>query len=752
MLPPAQSDSRSNLPAVPEQPVTIQLPAGLGYSYEQPAASDGEGVPLSHYLWILRRHVWKIAAFVVFAVAATVIVSSRLTPVYEATATIDVDRRAPTGVVGQDSQTSTLNDADQFLATQIKIIQSDAVLRRVVHQYNPEPAVESAQDKALPSADREDAPVLLKKLKVTRPPNTYLILISYRNPSPRLAAEVANAVAESYRDNTFEMRIKSSTDLSSYMKKQTETVRAQMERSGQKLADYERQLGYIDPEQKTSILTSRITQLTTELTKITAERVEKGAAYDAVSGGGQEAVEVSGQGESLRKVNEKLNEANDKFAQVKTRYAKNHPEYRKAESQVLELQHQASALQVAVPKKAKIEYDTVKSREQTLGKELADAKAEFDSLNTRAYQYKQLKQDADNDKKLYDDLERKLSEAGINASFQDSSIRITDEARPPLRPDFPDTRLNALLAFLFSSLLAVGAVVLSDVLDRSVRDPEQVARMGTQVVGSLPSVPAWHKVKLRQAATPALNGATEDAVNGNGTEKALAKRRSRSFSHSDGFEEAIRSLRDSILLSDSERRLRSLVITSATPSEGKTTTSTHLALAHAAQLRKTLIIDGDLRRPSIHSRLGVENEKGLSDVITEDTPWRDCLVEAPGNPDLKILTAGPASRRAADRIGVVLEGLLREATREFDLVIVDCPPLLGFAEPLQMASLTDGTVIVAKAGQTDRRALQSVLEALKRLKANVVGVVLNEVSEHSNERYYYYGYYGKYYSKYYGAG
>src|SRR5262249_46771866 len=151
--------------------------------------SDAEGsqTPLSHYLWVIRRRKWPLLIFVVFAVAATIIVSSRLTPYYESTATVDVDRMIPTAVIGQESnaRASSMNDSDFFLSTQVRLIQSDSVLRPVVQKLK------------IPLKGRPDAPIKLPRLAVTRPAKTYLLQISYRSPDPQLAADVANAIAES---------------------------------------------------------------------------------------------------------------------------------------------------------------------------------------------------------------------------------------------------------------------------------------------------------------------------------------------------------------------------------------------------------------------------------------------------------------------------------------------------------------------------------------------------------------------------
>jgi succinoglycan biosynthesis transport protein ExoP len=724
----------SQVPAIPDR-YTVYQP----HAYSEPEPED-QAVPLSHYLWILRRHKWRILSFVAVCVASTIVVSSRLTPIYESTASIDVDRQMPAGVVGQDAARMAPNDADQFLATQVKIIQSDSVLRPVAQQFKIPLNETSTLQPKLPTARSANAPVTLKNLKVTRPPNTYLLLISYRSPDPDVAAGVANATAQSYIEHTYNVRFRATAGLSAFMEKQMDELRAKMERSSAALAQFEKDLSVINPDEKTSILSSRLLQLNTELTNAQGDRVRKQAAFNSVKGGSLEAAQASTQGEQLRKLGDRVDEAREKLVVVQTQYGANHPEYKKSSSQVTELERQFETLQRNIGRRVGMEYDEAVNRESMLKTAVAETKVEFDRLNAHSFEYKALKQEADGDKGLYEELVRKIKEAGINSSFQNSSIRLSDSARPALKPVFPDIPLNAILAFLFSTLIGVGAAVFSDVLDTTVRDPEQIQKgLKTEVLGSLPVVKNWRGRLLPVYASASPNG--------DGT-TALVKS-SRRNDQTAAFEEAVRTLRDSILLSDLGNRPRSLLLTSATPREGKTTCAVHLAIAHSLQKRKTLLIDADLRRPGVHGRIGLTNERGMSNIINGEAQWRDVLQKSPGYPDLDILSAGPASRRAADRLGSTLQTLLIEAEKEYDLVIVDAPPLLGFAEPLQMAAVVDGVVVVTLAGQTNRNAVGSVLSSLKRLKANVIGVALNEVREDMSDRYYYYGYYGKYYSKYY---
>jgi len=700
-----------------------------------PESSDAQEpvVPLSHYVWILRRHKWSLLAFVTVAVVATYIVSSRLTPLYESTATLDVDRMVPTGVIGQDSNSSRAanNDTDQFMSTQIELIKSDSVLRPVARRFKMQ-AAETGKP-VTNSTQTEAAPIKFARLIVSRPLKTYLLKISYRSPDPQFAADVANAVAKSYQDHIFDIRYRAAADLTVFMDKQLEELRAKMESSAGALSQFENEIDVISPEAKANILSARLLQLNTEYTAAQADRIRKEAAANSVRDGSFEALEVSAQGEQIVEFAQHLAEAAERFATIKTQYLPNHPEYKKAAMRQEELQRQFDELKANVAKRVDVEYRDAKDREQMLLLKRDETKEDFDRINARSYEYAALKREADADRTLFDELTRKIKEAGINASFQNSSIRMADEARPSLKPVYPAKGLNSLIALAASILLGIAAVFVSESMDHTLRDPDLIQRqLQTELLGSLPVVKAW-----RGHLPGVAGGGSHRPFFGSSKGAANA------------YEEAVRTLRDSILLPNALRRPRSLLMTSATPREGKTTTAVHLAVVHSQQKRKTLLIDADLRRPGVYHHVGLKNEAGLSDVVNGDVAWRDLLQSPEGLPWLSVLPAGPPSRRAADGLGETLRSLLAEAATEYDLVICDAPPLLGFAESLQIAALVDGVVVVALAGQTERAAVVSVFSNLKRLKASVLGLVLNEVRADMSERYYYYGYYGKYYSRYY---
>lgn len=757
MTPLFARDERVNrmLPA----PIEANRSVALGSYAVFEAGPEEPPVPASHYFWLLKWHRWKILSFVLVVTAATLMISLRITPIYESTATLDVDRQAPAGVIGPEAARESHNDADQFLATQIGLIQSDSVLRPVERRFRlleHEKQFQSLRGLRGPRVAEwapewaSEAPILLKRLTIVRPPNTYLLRVSYRSPDARLASEVANAVAGSYLEHAYNLRLRSSANLAAYMEKEMDGLKAKMESSTERLVQWERELNVINPEEKTNILSARLLQLNTEYTNAQADRVRREAAYASIRDGSLASAQVSQQGEALQRLSEREDAAQEKFAQVKEHFGANHPEYKKAGAQLAEVQILLERSRQNVGQRVEIEYREAASRERMLEQAVAKAKNEFDRLNARSFEYQTLKRDAEADKKLYEELVRKIREAGINASFQNSGIRIADPARPAAKPVFPRVKLNLAIAMVLSTLIAVCAVIVADALDKTVRDPEQAARLlKTEVIGSLPAVKHWRRRVGDGVPQAAMAGAARLGAGSlrykagsSGHDPSLACLEEASEAYASGYGEAIRTLRNSILLTDFDRRVRSLLVTSASPGEGKSTIAAYLATTHAGQRRRTLLIDGDLRRPSVHKRFRLPGAMGLSNVLAAELAWRDALLKAPVA-ELDILPAGPPSRFAADLIGRGLVELLEEAAAEYDLVVLDAPPLLGFAEPLQMATAVDAVVVVARAGETDRKAVATVLATLGRLRANVLGLVLNEVNPEMSHHYYY-GYHGAY--------
>ena len=720
-----------------------EISAPLLISADEPEEAQ---LPLSHYVWLVRTHWIQMCAFVAFAVIATSMVTARLTPLYEAQSKLYLDRNAAKNLVGQDSQAGSANkgDTDNYLQSQIQIVQSDEVLRPVAQQFHLEAMPKDSSDASRIRAEHLNAaPIYLSGLKVARPPNTYLLTITYQSPDPVRAAAVANAVADSYLSRNFEMRVSDSDFEKKFMGKELADLGDKTQASEEKVASLEKELAIINPDQKTSIASASVAQLMTNYVTVDTERMKAEAVYDSLQTGGLDAALQSPEGTHIAEDYAKLKDAQAVFEQVKLRYMKNDPHFHQAEAAVTQLQEQIDNDVVGARKQAEAEWQKLQENENLAQSKLAAAKSDNDQLNMRMLDYQQAKQEADNDRALYDDLVKKIRENEINSGFKNDMVRVADAAKPNWVPVYPRKQLNLLVAFLASTVLAFIGLIATDRVDTTIRNPEQVAQtLKARVIGGLPMMKKWR-------ASPALAllqnaELTEAGVGGDG--KSVQTRTQLS-----GFEEAVRTLRNSVMLTDFDRRLKCILMTSASPSEGKSTVAAHLAIAHAEQGHKTLLIDGDMRRPSLHKLFGVANQAGLSKVLEHQTDWREFLLKPRPDLDLQILPAGPSTRRAADLVGQTLPKLLDRAREEFDLVILDAPPLLGFPEPLQMAAAVDGVIVVTRAGQTERKAVAAVLNTLGHLRANVVGLVLNEVKKDMGSGYYYYGYgyYGKYYGKYY---
>ncbi len=353
-----------NLPAIfdPAAALTQSQPNQTNWTTDSRTEHADEAIPITHYLWVVRRQAWKIVVFVLTSLIVTYLISSRLQPIYESTVGINIDRQAPSGVVGEDAQKMAYapQDADEYIATQIKIIQSDPVLRPVAQKYNlleREKRLEGLTPERI--AAIKEAPTSLKRMKVTRPPSTYLVMISYRSTDPQLSADVANAVAKSYLEHIYRLQAASAFSASGFMAKQIDELKARMERSSQALAQFEKELNVINPEEKTSIISQRLLQLNTEYTNAQADRVKNEAAYNSIASGSLEAVQASGQGDALQHLQEHINEAEEKFAEIRSSKGPNHPDYKRQQMQLQELQAQFQTLRNNIAQRVEVEYQEV---------------------------------------------------------------------------------------------------------------------------------------------------------------------------------------------------------------------------------------------------------------------------------------------------------------------------------------------------------------------------------------------------------
>jgi polysaccharide biosynthesis transport protein len=705
------------VPRPSPKPVPVQIPVPVAPALTDLSPIDGSA-SLSQFIKIIRRQRSKLLAFVAVAFLAAVGVQLIVPKVYEATALVKVEPHTAAGVVGQEaSQASSGEDMDQVIATEIELALSDPVLRPVVERYKLLPLKSNNYSSA--SQQNGPAPIVLHSLKVTRAPSSYLIRISYRADDPKLAADVANAVAQSLSEHANDTGKSSYGKLSELVAQDMDQLRSKMQASAQQLAEYEKELNIVDPDQRVTILGARLAQLNTELTAAQDERIRREAILAQVNNSNTlasaQAAQAAAQDPLLSEALERLNVARQQFTSVRSYYAEGHPEYLKAQKQVQEVEAQVNELKARAKERAEADYQQALGREKRLSSVLLQTKAEADSLKPRAYQYEQLRDEAENDKKIYEDLATRTRLAGINQQFHNAAVLLAAQALAPHEPVFPKLFINLPVAVILSGILGILIAVFASVFDNSFADGEEAAsQLRVDVLAEIPHTKSLSSISPE-------NGLAEDSA--------------RSAKLHAAYRESIRNLRAALNGVSTDRPIRNLVITSALPGEGKSTTAAQLALAYAKTGKRVLLVDANFSHPTLDPQLlvcstrrkfKVASRVGFSDVLKGKTSCTAAIVQL-AQPGLYLMPAGRMSRTAADLISTRASAVLAKLCLDFDLVIVDAPPVLAASEAQELAGVADGVLLLTKAAETGARQVSDAMSALARARANVVGLVLNQV-------------------------
>lgn len=710
---------RERAPGLPSPPSLGMYDAG---------AMEGGG-SLTDLMRVLKRHRWKLIVFIGAALAGAVAMQYTIPNLYEATALVKIDRHQPVISTEQAQQPGYSDDMDQIVTTLVELAKADPVVRPVAERYNLLEVEKQSKGLSGEKLTRlRRAPVELKRLKVTRPPNTYLLRITYRANDPQLAADVANAVAQSLVLHANDSAALSLQQSSSAVDNSLATLRARMDEASRRLADYEKQLGVVGSDQPVSMPKSRLVQLNLELAAVQAERANREAILQVLNKSGSLATAEAV--DSLRAIPDtaleqavaRLDAGRQQFAAARSYYGENHPEFTKARQQVEELTRQLNELVSDAKERANAALVQTRARESRLLELMGAAKSQVDGQHGQAAQYDQLRSEKESDQKLYEDLVDRNLIAGINRPFDNATLQVYAEARPPVTHIFPRLSVDLPVAFVLSALLGILAAVLAHALDTTFERPEDIAEQ--LHIDVLAAVPSTRRLPSITSPPPPMFGVKIPAQ----TATASTAR----------FTEAILTLRTALNLAVEEGRLRSVAITSALHSEGKSTTSAQLARSMAQVGKKVLLVEADMRRPTMHKTFDVAVTPGLADVLQGGHPYKDAIV-ALDPPGLFLIPAGPATHRAADLISVGFSTMLAKLSREFDLVLIDCPPVLGAAEAQEIAGTADGVLMVIKASGTSGKAVSAALSSLLRSRAHVIGMVMNQVRKSdSNYGYYYY--------------
>lgn len=746
-----------------------------------------EAPNLLSYWLVIRKRRWTVLAVLAFVFAAILIFTLKETPLYDGSVLIEIEKENPNIVTANDLfGVDTVNST--FLETQYKILQSDSLARRVIRQlsldrlkeFNPpqhwwslpsrKPRSESKRGSGTAASPTPDSDAMYNALKVFHSrlgvdpwKQSRLVEVSFESRDPVLAAEIANSLASNYIDQNLELRWKAAQKASGWLSQQLVGVKAKLEKSEDEMQAYARTNGLLFLESgkgaTENIVDSRLRQLQADLTAARANRYQAEALYRLTQSGDQGALPGVFDDHEIQELSLRLSDLQAQKALLATTFTPDYPKLKQIQNEIDQLQKSLDRERQRGAQHIDDEYAAAVRREALLENAFAKAQSDANGIAQRAVQYNILKREVNTNRQLYDGLLDRMKQAGVAAGLKDSNIRVVDPAVPARKPARPRTALNLSIGLFAGLALGVGAAFLEEHLDNSLKTTEDVERiMQLPALALIPSVESLNgngTGRGRAAIASRASGllaASREALServgnsaGNGPSAASHWYRIDDLSSSQSaLTEAFRALRTSVLLSAASQPPRSLLISSAEPGEGKTTISANLAISLAQLGQRVLLIDGDLRRPSLHRAFQLRDSRGVVSYLTGQQDWR-AAVGKTSLLGLDVLVSGPVPPNPAELLSSDrMQQLIQEALEEYKFVVVDSAPLLNVADSRILATLVEGVVLVVKGGQTGRDLVQRAQAHVTDVGARVIGAVLNNVDlqreEYAYYRSYAYGY------------
>jgi len=699
-----------------------------------------EEVPhLIDYWQLALKRRWTVLTCLVVVFVTVVIGTLKQKPVYEGKVLLEINPEEPSVVNFREvAQVAPTVDVDSYRETQYKILKSRSLAEHVVRDLQlyryPEfyrwhmlfgliegnPAkIPSSRDLGPPDASsdafRTSVSNFLGSVDISPVRRSNLVELSFDCANPQLAARVANRLAELYIEQNLQVKWDETQKASEWLRGRLTEMKANLEKSEDKLQAYAQANNILFVNEKQNMITERLNQLLNEYTKAQSDRYQKQSLYSQVEAGEVQNLPAVLNNRLIQDLEEKRVDLDKQYAEVTTWVKPNYPKARQVKKQMDALQSKIDEEKEAVTQNIVDEYHAAEAREKYLAKAVEDQKAEVNDLAQRSIQYNILKRDVDSNKQLYEGLLQRLKEAQVSAGLKASNIRIVDSAEVPKGPVKPRVLLNLAFGLILGLVAGVGLAFFQEYLDKTLKTPDEVERLLR--LPSLGVLPKSHLNGARPVDEDSLVPAVPDGV------VSVAP----AIQTSPEATEAFRSLRTSILLSASPVP-KLILVTSALPGEGKTTTAVNLGATLTSLGSRVVIVDCDMRRPSCHRSLGVQNSPGFVQCLTGRVALSEAILAVPGLANLSVIPCGPIPPNPAEILSSPLAGeLLQKLRAEFDYVLVDSPPLLSVADSRILATLTDAAVLVARAFETPYDIVRRARALLYSANARILGVALNAV-------------------------
>ncbi|MBI2377102.1 MAG: polysaccharide biosynthesis tyrosine autokinase [Deltaproteobacteria bacterium] len=699
--------------------------------------SGGFLIDPKELLHAVNRRKWLILFCALTLGGAVAFGTMRQPKIYAASAEITVEPRLQEVM----NENMTLDDiASQekgaFLNTQYETIESRAVLRRVAAQLNLTKDEGFLRDHGLNPNDKErlldsSADAISRSLTVAPNKKSRIVKLTVEDRDPNRAARIANSIAQVYIDYSLERRLEDTRGASRWLDEQVEEYAKRLERAEHALFDFKKSYSLVSVslEDRKNITAASLQTLTNRLVQSQATLLEleakKRTLMELKSNPDADilaAPRIAGN-QAVTAIRREQNQLKEQLAGMGTRYGDKHPDVEQLKQRLTEADdHLMQEISLAVET-----LDSEIFAEKTLliglDKAIEEEKKNAMDLNSLGLEYSKLTRDFGTTKTLYQNLLKRQAEADLSAQLESNFVHWFERAEPrlqPVRPDVPkNTAFGAFLGLVLGLLIAVGGVLL----DNTVHGQTDVEAMGLPFLGIIPSI-----------------NEEEEAPRKSEDRDLFILRKPKSH-----VAECARSVRTNLLFMSTDRPLRRILITSAGPSEGKSTTAIGLAITMAQAGAKVLLVDTDLRRPRLHKTFGVKGDSGLTNVLLKEFSLAEA-VKATDVVGLDMLPCGalppnPSELLHSDRFHEVKD----EMEAKYDRVIYDSPPVNAVTDSLILSQDVDGTVVVVKASATSKEFVRRAVRQLVDVKANILGIVLNDLDfENANYRYYNYYYYSRY--------
>jgi capsular exopolysaccharide synthesis family protein len=701
---------------------------------------------LLEYWDILRRHRGTLVLIAFLGLLSSLLLTLPQTPIYQARASLEIENLnenflnmrdvSPTGNEG-------VSYPPQYdLQTQVKILQSESVLERVIAKLNLEKKLLAEKNRGRLSAwrnalglpeSRPDSPreevlrLVTKNLKVSTEASTRLVEILYDSKDPQLAADFVNTLTTEFIQQNLEARWKTTQQTGEWLTRQMEDVRIKLEKSEDELQSYAHASGLLFTSEKDNIAEEKLRQLQEELSKAQADRVGAQSKYELASTASPESLPEVLDDKTLGEYQVKLTDLRRQLAELSSSLTPAHPAVNKVQAQIAALESALEKERTNVIQRIRNEFESAQRRENLLARNYASQARLVSEQAAKVAHYNILKREVDTNRQLYDSLLRNVQEAGMTSALRASNIRVVDSAQPPTRPYKPSLVLNSALGLLAGALFGFAFVVMRERADRSIQAPGEAAlSLGVPELGVIPSADAersrcfayYHNAKVIEDKRPE-NGKRSGQVE-------LVTWQRKPSVLADCFRAALASI---LYSGQNGGRPRVIVLTSANPREGKTTVASNLALAAAEIGQSVLLIDGDLRKGRLHEIFQVSNAWGLSDLLAGKKPpeGRERMVIATGCGYLFLLPAGsPAPNISGLLYSPRAPEFLTRVRQEFHTVIIDTPPMLQMPDARVLGRLADGVILVVRSAQTTRETAAAATQRLMEDGTRVLGTILNE--------------------------